>query len=67
MSAPGPYETNPFHPPSSVHVLTKAPISVYIQKFSTYFFHMVFTMCFGTVYICHLRMRSCRNTLEVIL
>ena len=64
MWAPRPYETDPFHPPSSVHVLPIASISVYIQKFSTYFFHMVFTMCFGTVYI---RMRSCRNTLEVIL
>ena len=30
MSAPRPYETNPFHPPSSVHVLIIAPISIYI-------------------------------------
>ena len=67
MSAPRPYETSPFHSPSSVHVLTTVSISVYIQKFSTFFFHMVFTMCFGTMYIFHIRMRSCRNTLEVIL
>ena len=67
MSAPRPHETNPFHPPSSVHVLTIAPISIYMQKFSTFSFHMVFTMCFGTVYIFHFHMRSCRNTLDVIL
>ena len=56
-----------FRPPSSVHVLGVVPISVYIQKFSPYFFHMVFTMCFGTVYNFYFRMRSCRNTLEIIL
>ena len=67
MSAPRPHETNPFHPPRSVHVLTIAPISIYMQKFSTFSFHMVFTMCFGTVYIFHFHMRSCRNTLDVIL
>ena len=67
MPTLGPYETNPFRPPSSVHVLSIVPISVYTQKFSTYFFHMVFSMCFGTVYIFYFRMRSCRNTLEIIL
>ena len=51
MSAPRPHETSPFHPPSSVYVLTNVSISVYIQKFSTYFFHVVFKMSFGTVYI----------------
>ena len=67
MTAPRPHETSPFHPPSSVYVLTNVSISVYIQKFSTYFFHVVFKMSFGTVYISHFPMRSCRNSLEVIL
>ena len=67
MSRLRPYETYPFHPPSSVHVPTVVSISIYIQKFSTCFFHMVYTMCLGTVYISRFRMRSCRNTLEVIL
>ena len=67
MSAPRSYETNPFQPHSSVHVLSIVSISIYIPKFSIYFFHMVFEMSFGTVYISHFRLRSWRNTLEVIL
>ena len=67
MTAPRPHDTSPFHPPSSVYDFTNVSISVYIQKFSSYFFHVVFKLSFGTVYISHFRMRSCRNTLEVIL
>ena len=36
-------------------------ISIYIQNCSTYFFHVVFTMCLETSYICNLRMRSFRT------
>ena len=53
MSAPRPYEKNPFHPPNSVHVLTIVPISIYIQMCSSLFYHMVLTVCLGTVpFIC---------------
>ena len=37
-------------------------ISVYIQKISIHFIHMVTTLRLGTMYICHLRMRSPRIT-----
>ena len=54
MSAPRPYETDPFHPPRSVHVLTIASISIYIQMCSSLFYHMVPTVCLGTVpFICY--------------
>ena len=38
-------------------------ISIYIQNCSTYFFHVVFTLCLEILYICNLRMRSFQNPL----
>ena len=50
MSVPRPFETDPFHLPSSVHVLRIKPISTYIQKCSSSFLYVVFTSCSSTVY-----------------
>ena len=45
-----------------IHQLCSHPmlrsISIYIQHRSSYFFHVVFTLCLETLYICYLRMRS---------
>jgi len=41
---------------------TLRTISTYIQNCSSYFFNVVFMFCFGTLYICDLRMRSSRTT-----
>ena len=41
MSAPRPYETDPFHPLGST--LTKKSFSIYIEKCTSYFFHVVGT------------------------
>ena len=45
-----------------IHQLCSHPmlrsISIYIQHCSSYFFHVVFTLCLETLYICYLRMRS---------
>ena len=52
--------------------LAVRPISIYIQNFTSCFFHVVFTFCPGTLRICYLRMRSYATRkidhhLEVIL
>ena len=36
-------------------------ISIYIQNYSSFFFHVVFTSCLETLYICYLGMRSSRT------
>ena len=71
MSAPRPYETNPFHPPALLRHPIIVSIDIYILEFCKYFFLMVFTLCLGTEYTRHLRMRFSRLPLtlsyEVIL
>ena len=41
---------------------TLRPISIYIQNLPCYFFHVVFTLCLETLYICYLRMRFSKTT-----
>ena len=49
-----------------IHQLCSHPtvgsISIYIQNCSSHFFHVVSTLCLGTLYICHLRMRFPRTS-----
>ena len=58
MSGPRPYETDPFHPPSSVHTVTTVSISIFMQKCSSLFCHVVLTLCLGAlpfiIYACAL-------------
>ena len=51
MSAPGPYETCPFHPQSSVLSLYYNQFPIYMQKFFYHFFHVVLILCLGTVQV----------------
>ena len=46
--------------PFASHI--KINFYIFIQNSSTYFFHVVFTLCLGTLYICNLRMRSFRTS-----
>ena len=61
MSAPRPYETDLFSSTKLRSCSMLRSISLYKQNCSTYFFHVVFTMCLETSYICNLRMRSFRT------
>ena len=49
-----------------IHQLCSHPsqrwISIYIQNSFSYFFHMVFRLCIGQLFVYHLRMRSSRIT-----
>ena len=62
MSGPRPYETNPFHPSALFTPCTTIEFYVYTHNGYSCFFHVVFTLCLGILYICHLRMRSSRTT-----
>lgn len=42
------------------------PISIHVQSCSCCFFHVVFSLCLGTLYISNLRMRSLRTTYSKI-
>ena len=59
MSVPRPYQTYPFHSPALFTLNTRINFYIYTKLFS-YFFHVVCTICLGTLYICHVRMCSVR-------
>mgnify|MGYP000654054401 CR=1 FL=1 len=65
MSAPRPYETDPFHPPALFRHPTIPSIDIYMLEFWRYFFLMVSTLCLGAEYTRHLRMRSSRLPLTL--
>ena len=54
MSAPRPYETDLFSSTKLRSCSMLRSISLYKQNCSTYFFHVVPTLCLGTLYICKL-------------
>ena len=56
MSAPRPYKTDPLHPPSSVRARYHGKFQYIYQTVPVIVFHMVFTLCLGKLYVCHLRM-----------
>ena len=56
MSAPRPYKTDPLHPPSSVRARYHGKFQYIYQTVPVIVFHMVFTICLGKLYVCHLRM-----------
>ena len=49
----------PFFHQLCSHLVLRS-IAIYIQNYSIYFFHVVFTLCLETLYICQLRMRFFR-------
>ena len=51
----------PFVSYTKINLFIYIYIYIYIENFSTYFFHVVFTMHPGTLYNCNLRMRSFRT------
>ena len=56
MSAPGPYETDPFHPPALFTLYDNFNFCIYTVLFRV--FLSCCTYCVLERYICHLRMRS---------
>ena len=60
MSAPRPYETDPFHPPSSVRVPYYDQF-LYIYKTVPYISSMWYLVCLETLHIYNLRMHSFRT------
>ena len=62
MSAPRPHETIPFINQLSSHP-TLWSKSLYIQNCSSYFFHVVFTLCLKTLHFCNFTHTLSQNQL----